>query len=422
MTIKVVFDCARPHMQARLRQAMARFAGGALLLIGLLASVVAIPTSLVPIGIVLGWFAGEEMTFPADMPLLEILLAWAVCAPLALAGVIFGLRLVRRGRRLVLFLRRFGYDDATRAVTYAVTRTIGASWRLVTLDDAETAPVGVPAGTRRLFGIGRTVFSAVARLGHMRAFAFAVWSLVGILAIDLGLAALKAGSLEAIPWVEVIERYNPVLDAFGQGRLPWDAVGPTLPGAFAAAAIVLALLLIALLVTFVALLLAFPLGGVLAFVAASNAAVRSAEKSHSFQIGNAEQIEAAAAAIGENSRKVLAPRLTVLRVTSGVWPRAVTRLASLSSVVLIDVSEPTENVLWEIDTLAPAFGPRCVLIGHQERVAWLASPAAAAPSDTYGERLSLALSGREVLAYTTDARGLRRFARALRGRLFSIAA
>jgi hypothetical protein len=421
MPIQVVFDCPRPHMGRRLRQAIARFAGGALLLIGLLASVVAIPTSLVPIGMVVGWFAGEEMTFAADMPVLEFLLAWAVCAPLALAGVIFGLRLVRGGRSLVLFLRRFGYDDATHAVTYAVTRTIGGSWRLVTLDDAETAPVGVPAGTRRLFRVGRAIFSAAIWLGHLKAFPVAVWSLIAILAIDLALAALKAGSFDAIPWVEVIDRYNPVLNAFGEGRLPWDAVAPTLPGAFAAAAIVLALLLIALLVTFVAALMAFPLGGVLAFVAASNAAVRTAEKSHSFQIRNAPHIEAAVTAIGANSRKVFAPRLTVLRVTSGVWPQAVTRLASLSSMVLIDVSEPTENVLWEIDTLAPALGPRCVLIGHHERVAWLASPAGAAASDTYGERLSRALEGHEVLAYTTDPKGLRRFARALRARLFNVA-
>jgi hypothetical protein len=47
-----------------------------------------------------------------------------------------------------------------------------------------------------------------------------------------------------------------------------------------------------------------------------------------------------------------------------------------------------------------------VLIGHHERVAWLASPAGAAASDAYGERLSTALEGHEVLAYTTDPKRL----------------
>jgi hypothetical protein len=51
----------------------------------------------------------------------------------------------------VLFLRRFGYDDATGAVTFAVTRTIGNTWRLVTLDDAEIAPLGVATSTRGVF-------------------------------------------------------------------------------------------------------------------------------------------------------------------------------------------------------------------------------------------------------------------------------
>ena len=54
-------------------------------------------------------------------------------------------------------------------------------------------------------------------------------------------------------------------------------------------------------------------------------------------------------------------------------------------------------------------------------MAKLTSPAGAAASDTYGERLSRALEGHEVLAYTTDPKGLRRFARALRARLFSVA-
>ena len=87
----------------------------------------------------------------------EIILAWAVTLPLAIGGVRIGLRLLRRNRTLVLFLRKFGYDDAQSAVTFAVLRTIGASWRVVTLDDAEMAPIGVAEGTRRLFRAGHVV-------------------------------------------------------------------------------------------------------------------------------------------------------------------------------------------------------------------------------------------------------------------------
>jgi hypothetical protein len=69
------------------------------------------------------------------------------------------IRLVRNNRRSVLFLRRFGDTDATSVVTDAVWR-IGASWRVVTLDDETVAPVGNNARatvtSRVVFGVGRT--------------------------------------------------------------------------------------------------------------------------------------------------------------------------------------------------------------------------------------------------------------------------
>ncbi|MEW8102774.1 MAG: hypothetical protein AB2785_13535, partial [Candidatus Thiodiazotropha endolucinida] len=43
--------------------------------------------------------------------------------------------LIRGRRRLVLFLRRFGYDEATEALSFAAASTMGQRWRLVTLDD-----------------------------------------------------------------------------------------------------------------------------------------------------------------------------------------------------------------------------------------------------------------------------------------------
>jgi hypothetical protein len=36
----------------------------------------------------------------------------------------------------------------------------------------------------------------------------------------------------------------------------------------------------------------------------------------------------------------------------------------VSDACLIDVSEPTENLLWEIEELTKRFGARCVIIGH----------------------------------------------------------
>jgi len=125
-------------------------AGAVLLILGIAASIVAVPANV----LAFAWLKGEnvniELTADRTLTADDILLAWVVSTPLAFFGVSRGLRLVRRGRTLVLFLRRFGYDAAQSAVTFAVTSTIGRSWRLVTLDDAEIAAVGVPTGTRWL--------------------------------------------------------------------------------------------------------------------------------------------------------------------------------------------------------------------------------------------------------------------------------
>jgi hypothetical protein len=92
----------------------------------------------------------------------------------------------------------------------------------------------------------------------------------------------------------------------------------------------------------------------------------------------------------------------------------------VSSLTLIDVSEPNENLLWELEELTRRFGPKCVLIGQHERVTQLTALShdrSMPPS--VGQRIANLLEGREVLAYTTDPRGLKRFARALRGLLLS---
>lgn len=68
------------------------------------------------------------------------------------------------------------------------------------------------------------------------------------------------------------------------------------------------------------------------------------------------------------------------------------------------------------------FGNRSILIGNQANVAALVERLEQ-PHDLgsleYG--LRLALDGHEILAYTADRPGMRRFARALRGQLLTLA-
>jgi hypothetical protein len=159
---------------------------------------------------------------------------------------------------------------------------------------------------------------------------------------------------------------------------------------------------------------------VLFFFSSSADAVREAERSKTVAVTSPAEIDEAARAIARRSRKVFGPRLVVLRVASHVWQHAVTELAALSSLPLIDISEPTGNVLWEFEELTKRFGDKCVIIGQHDRVTALARlPPADHGSTSVEHRLAHLLQGREVLAYSADPRGLKRFAKALRGVLLT---
>jgi hypothetical protein len=105
-------------------------------------------------------------------------------------------------------------------------------------------------------------------------------------------------------------------------------------------------------------------------------------------------------------------------VASNVWQHAVRQLVAVCSVTLIDISDPTENVLWELEELITRRNSKHVFVAHHARAVALASSDAGLTS--VERRLAALLAGREVLAYTTDRRGLRRFARALRDKLIEL--
>jgi hypothetical protein len=169
MPVKVVLDYPQRHRARRLRRSINTLVGGLMVFLGLIASIGVFPTFVYVVGIVMGepkllptmldpvamsldLFGIDVSRWPENMPGAdaELLLAGALSIAIMVVGLTVGLRLLRGNRKLVLFLRRFGYGAATRVATFAATKTIGRSWRLVTLDDAAVAPLGMPAGTSRL--------------------------------------------------------------------------------------------------------------------------------------------------------------------------------------------------------------------------------------------------------------------------------
>jgi hypothetical protein len=83
MPFTIVFDHARSHIGRRLWRRISSLFGSLLLVIGLTASIPAVPANLAVVGIVLGWLTTEpsdpDAFPPPDMPVPQIILAWAAC-------------------------------------------------------------------------------------------------------------------------------------------------------------------------------------------------------------------------------------------------------------------------------------------------------------------------------------------------------
>lgn len=417
MAVRITLDRPQRHLGSRVWRQATVLIGAALVLVGTAAMMVAIPACL----LVLAWLAGEDISVEIQarrtLSAADILTAWAISAPVAILGLNRGMHLVRRGRSLVLFLRRFGYDDATSAVTYAVTRAIGHAWRIVTLDDAEIVAIGVPTGTRWIFGAVTLTSSTVMALLNavLRVFPALQLVLWGIVAVDLVRARIWEHAADLDAWFAVVTPYFDLLFVALKGRLPLEAVALSLHGAFAACLVVMTGIVLGLGAALAAAPIAWAVSAIVLFFSSFSAdAVREAERGRTREIRSNVDVFQATHAVAQASRKLFGARLVVLRVASSLWQQTVLRLAGLSSVVLIDVSEPTQHLVWEIESLAATHVP-CVFIGHHDRVRGLA--AQHEPADEQTRRVARLLEGEEVLAYTTDAAGMRRFAGALRSLL-----
>jgi len=113
------------------------------------------------------------------------------------------------------------------------------------------------------------------------------------------------------------------------------------------------------------------------------------------------------------SKKILAPRLVVVRVAHEIWKDVVSQLAAASAAVLIDVSEIGEGLLWEIENLRAQHAHRWILVGQHDALIRLADVSATEGSAE--RRLAELLDGTRILAYTGDKpRQMKQFAKLLR--------
>jgi hypothetical protein len=391
MPIQVIADRQPAYRPARVRRGASSLLGGVFLLAGLVASVPAFVLVLYAVFSLVA--SGELFSGMGDATREQFTTLLVSASFVAAIGPLIGIQLMRGRRVLVLFLRRFGYTETTEAVT-AAARSIGRFWRLVTLDDAEIAPIGVGAA-RSINAIARGVDSTSKAwkairhgLGQMTGLVFAG---------TLGTAAYayyQTGDLEAL------------VESSGSTAVQLFQVLVVLLAGLLALIVCLALLPLLRLAT-------LPFAVPAMFVSSVVGSVRAADDAKAGVIRNLHELEPTARAIVRQSRRIFAPRLIVLRVETAVWRAVVSRLVAASAIVLVDVSEPTENLLWEIEELRRKPNVRCVFICHHHKLPVLLGVAGvSAPWPV--QRLRVLLDGADVLAYAIDPAGVRRFSHALR--------
>ena len=423
MPARIVVDYSHGQRTSVVTRVVRSMLGSLLLLLGLAGTVVVVPAGLVTVGDLIAQFDNDPSTaMPTTIPVRAIEGAFVASVVAMWTGFRYGRRLIRGRRSAVLFLRRFGYRGSMEAVTFAVARTIGTSWRLVTLDDEQIASVGVAPVSRVVFGLGSRVTRMAIGAGHFVLASFR-WTVTGA---ALVLAAQVAQVQLSSNWNGAMrdgtfDPYLAVVFALLEGNSPVRFFAPTLPGMFAILATAVALGLAGMFVIFGALLLALPFSGVLMFASSSADAMRKAEESKTRAIRHGREVTKAVTAITEQGRQTFAPRLVVLRVATDVWQQSVSELARVTSASIIDISEPTEHLLWELDELKRMCPGRSIVIGEHARVArWAQADDAERLDGSLDGRFASRLDGRDVLAYTTDPAGMRRFARALHGILLDI--
>ena len=416
MPLRVVFDHTRTHITRQFIRHLSWLAGVLLLGAGLLAAVAAIPLSLVVIVHVVAYVQRDQsQTFPPDFPLRELETGFALSLLMAFVGVRYGIRVVRGTRRTVLFLRRFGFDGAQQVVTFAVISTIGGMWRLVTLDDAEMAPVGVDATAKFVFGLAKPAgrMASAASRAIFRTFTWTIYGMCGVIAVEVA----RAPDVARLYQNGTLDRYLAIIERLVSARVPIAFYDFSLPGMFAVLATAFGIAFIGIAVTFAILLSPIPLFPVVWVAGASRRALREADTWKTATVQHPPDISRTAEEISRRSQRIFAPRIVVVRVESLLWPATVSALAGRAAAVIVDISDPTENVLWELEEMERLCRRRYILIGEEASIRRWSARINVEPARSFSARFATLLGDREVLAYTTDKVGMRRFARALHGRL-----
>jgi hypothetical protein len=373
MSIRVISSSSAPKPMFRPGDVISVAAGWLLIVAGWL---VAVPSSFF---VVMSFRDLDPTAFPSLAQLVSVLTVAVGC-------VFGGYKLIQGRRRVVLFLRRFGFEGSSRALSYAVRTALGRGFRIVTLDDAHLAP-------------SRTHWWV--RLGLVAILGYALFELGSIIGIFAGWFSYESVSSPVL----FVAKWIPPHD---EGVMVYLVDWPVL-------LVVLTLLgplqfaIVNGMLTLMVLTMLVPLAAVFGN---SYFAVLSAEYRSKRKIIKPDVLKRVTKDVARRGRMFVAPRLAVVTVSEDLWRDSVAELARLVDIVLIDVSAPSANLHWEMANLRNRKS-QWVLIGEEARITRLLTSDG---SDVRDQELRVLLEGEEVLTYTSFQRpALKEFSTALRG-------
>jgi hypothetical protein len=379
MSFKLVTKPESHNFFRHLLRKIAQLIGVILVIVGLAVS--SLPVLFLVIAVV------SIVSPSADFPDFDRELATTLVAAtiIAVVGIFLGLKLIRGRRRLVLLLRRFGFSEATKTLSYAAASAMGQRWRLVTLDDNEIAPVLGLKAQGRSFNLMRWIF---------------------FMSIVIGLFWLLGDGFT--------DYLKEVADDSGSGSGGGfkEKIGAII-GQF-----IVMIIVAALIGGIVILFLGFLSAGLL-FSWSSHRSFKKAVSGQSKEIVKQTDIKTVIGAVLEQSKKILSPRLVVVRVNSDYWQQVVKEFVTVSSVVIIDVSSSGEGLLWELDALKENFHKNVVFVGQYEALnKMLQKYESNKTKSDMTRRLLQILDGETILAYRSDTpKELSKFSRLLRATL-----
>jgi hypothetical protein len=364
----------------RLITILARTSAGILIVLSFVASI----SLCLFLPAVIPWFRRYIEWLPA---VVVAHLGYSVLVALAIIGAgALTVPLARYNRREVLFLRRFGDAETAHAVTDALP-TIGRSWRIVALDDRTLKPVSASREFRWTAWVDPFFDLSLSAAGGL----FGLAQAVGYPTLALlGFMLWRSEGTQAQRWQGILHGGG-LLHAVGRVGIEMSIF-----------------LLVAAIVFFILRWSMMPAFAITFALGSADDADESSRGSIRFQ----DDIFRTQKAIRRNAKRTVAARIAVVTVSDDLWRESVARLADDAAVVLVDVSHPSEHVIWEVEYLLTA-GIPCAFVGAAPRLSYLTDYSF---DGEFEAILRDRLDGRTVVSYVPSGResARRDFARALR--------